>query len=275
MSRCPTRKEVISKVSDTIFSGRVLNNSHRGDVVEMMVAMALGAEWCFVGLGWHPWDLQRGAGDDRVRIQVKQSAALQLWGPTKVPTVSLNWSARPPSYFRRDNPDELIEAEGWFCELFVVGIHSEKDAAIADQCDPQQWRFSVIPTPDLKEGAKSITVNRIIARWPPVEWGQLKQSVDKAVRVLALAQYEFWQWDDHGLIRCKRDGNGGAYPEVWRGNRWETGTAYAVDAITGMGEDPYSCGECAEPLSIEQAQEYAAANQVDLLGPNQSKKNSR
>ena len=41
----------------------------------MMVLAALGGEWRFVGLGWHPWDLQRGQGEDRVRIQVKPSAA--------------------------------------------------------------------------------------------------------------------------------------------------------------------------------------------------------
>ena len=181
MPEYPSRTEVISKVAETMFGGRILNNSHRGDLVEMMVAMALGSDWRFVGLGWHPWDLQLGNDSNRVRIQIKQSAALQLWGPTKTQAVSLNWSARPPSYFRRDNPLEPIEPEGWFCELFVVGIHLEKDPNIADQCDPRQWLFSIIPARELEEGAKSMGLKKVIENWPPVEWGLLQQSVDAEV----------------------------------------------------------------------------------------------
>jgi hypothetical protein len=41
-----------------------------------------------------------------------------------------------------------------------------------------------------------------------------------------------------------------------------------MDAITGMGEDPWSCGEWADSLTTSQAEEYARANQVDLYGPN-------
>jgi len=184
MSEYPSRTEVISKVAETMFGGRILNNSHRGDLVEMMVAMALGADWRFVGLGWHPWDLQLGNDCNRVRIQIKQSAALQLWGPTKKPLVSLNWSSRPPSYFQRDNPGELIESEGWFCELFVVGIHPQLDPSTVDQCDPRQWLFSVIPSKELKEGAKSIVLKKVVEKWPPVEWGLLKRAVDTEVRRL-------------------------------------------------------------------------------------------
>jgi hypothetical protein len=56
MIQYPTRDEVIKSVADTLYSSSILNNSHRGDVVEMMVLAALGSEWKFVGLGWHPWN---------------------------------------------------------------------------------------------------------------------------------------------------------------------------------------------------------------------------
>ena len=168
-----------------MFGGRILNNSHRGDLVEMMVAMALGPDWQFVGLGWHPWDFQRGWGEDRIRIQVKQSAALQLWGPTKSPIVSLNWSSSPPSYFEEYNPGEQIESEGYFCEIFVIGIHPVKDAEVADQCDPKQWLFSVIPAKALKAGSQSIGLRRIIDTWPPVVWGSLKSVVSAELQRLA------------------------------------------------------------------------------------------
>ncbi len=180
MRKYPNRDEIIAKVSETIYSETVLNNSHRGDVVEMMVLAALGNEWRFVGLGWHPWDLQRGSGKDRVRIQVKQSAAMQLWGPTVKQVLSLNWSDNPPSYFERDNPGESIEQEGWFCEIFVFGVHQETDPNKVDQVDSRQWQFLVIPTCDLKKGAKSISLTKALRAWTLCAWHELSDEVDKA-----------------------------------------------------------------------------------------------
>ena len=84
------------------------------DSDQKWVLDALGPDWRFVGLGWHPWDLQRGSGETRVRIQVKQCALLQLWGATKQPAFQFSWSTRPPSYFERDNP-------GWTMELVNAG----------------------------------------------------------------------------------------------------------------------------------------------------------
>jgi len=173
----PSRDHIIQSISDNMYSGRVLNNSHRGDVVEMMVLSALQPEWKFVGLGWHPWDLQRGTHDDRVRIQVKQSAALQLWGPTKRPAISFGWSKKAPGYFVRDNPGERIESEGWFCEIFVVGIHSGTDPQTVDQVDPEQWRFLVIPATDLKKGTNSMVLTKAIDKWNPVGWQDISETV--------------------------------------------------------------------------------------------------
>ena len=120
-STTPDRSEMIQMVAKQMYSGRILNNAHRGDVVEMMVLAALGPEWKHVGLGWHPWDLQRGHGPSRVRVQVKQTAAVQLWGDTVSRVLRFGWKPNPPSYFERDNPREDIESAGWFCELFVFG----------------------------------------------------------------------------------------------------------------------------------------------------------
>ena len=104
----PTKDEHKAHINDLLISevygGPILNNSHRGDIVEMMVWDALGPDWRFVGLGWHPWDLQRGTGPERIRIQIKQCALLQLWGKTKAPTFQFSWSKNAPEYFQRDNP---------------------------------------------------------------------------------------------------------------------------------------------------------------------------
>jgi len=123
-----------------------------------LVLASLGSDWEMVSLGWHPWDLQYKSGTHRVRIQVKQCAALQLWGPTKKLSIHFGWKTKAPDYFERDNPNESIESEGWFCELFVVGLHLENDNS-ADQVDPKQREFLVIPTTDLKTGQNSMVKN--------------------------------------------------------------------------------------------------------------------
>lgn len=158
----PTRDRIIQMVAASIFTPRVLNNSHRGDVVEMMVLAALGPEWRFVGLGWHPWDLQRGTGASRIRIQVKQSAALQLWGATKRPSITFGWSKKAPSYFARDNPGEEIELEGWFCDVFVIGVHQDDDQDTVDQVDPRQWGFLVLAKVDLPARCNSMTLTKAL-----------------------------------------------------------------------------------------------------------------
>src|SRR5262249_20832865 len=153
---------------ERLYSHRILSNSHRGDFVEMMVLDALGPEWRHVGLGWNLWDLQRGTEKSRARIQVKQCAARQLWGKTKRMTFQFPWSADVPAYIHRDFPSEAIEKDGWFCELFVVGVHLVEDEALCDQTDPTQWQFMVVPSRELHRGQSSMTLSKAMERWPLV-----------------------------------------------------------------------------------------------------------
>ena len=183
----PDRDEIIALVAQHMYSGRVLNNAHRGDLVEMMVLAALGPEWRFVGLGWHPWDLQRGIGDSRARIQVKQCAALQLWGETRKQTISFGWSDAPPSYFKKYNPAEEIESEGWFCEVFIIGVHQGTDPNRVDQADPTQWGFLVIPTCDLAARTSSIVLTKALGRWPLVSWEDLPRAVNEPLKRMGCA----------------------------------------------------------------------------------------
>ena len=177
----PSRSDIIKKVADRMYVGRVINNTHRGDVVEMMVLLALGEGWEHVGLGWHSWDLQRGKDATRQRIQVKQTAALQLWDKTVSQSLSFGWKPNPPSDFHRYNPGEAIEDEGWFCELFVFGVHDETDKGVVDQADPSQWRFLVVPTSDLAPRTKTMGLAKAQARWKSVDWSGLRQAVEDAL----------------------------------------------------------------------------------------------
>lgn len=176
----PNRDQLIDMVTQAMYSSKILNNAHRGDVVEVMVQHALGPEWRLVSLGWHPWDIQKGEGSERIRLQVRQLALQQLWGFTKAPVLKFGWKKRPPSYFARDNSNEAIEPEGWFCEIFVIGLHLVREPEEVDQLDPKQWQFLVIPTSDLKPEQDSMVLKRALSKWRPVRWSELAKTVSQA-----------------------------------------------------------------------------------------------
>jgi len=81
-------------------------------------------------------------------------------------------------------------------------------------------------------------------------------------------EYEFWMATGHGIVRRRWKSGIPFHPEVWRDDRWHQGSPYVMDAIIGMGEDPYSCGEWADPWTFEQAAQYASENDIDLFADN-------
>lgn len=205
MDKTQLQTELKRLIFENLYKGPIINNAHRGDVVEMMVLLALGSEWRSVGLGWNMWDLQRGLGSQRIRIQVKQSAARQLWGETDERTpCKLIWKTKCPKYAPKYNLTEHYEEKGWFCELIVIGIHDEVDTNQCDQMDIDQWKFMVVPTASLESGisleinfhrarakrpsamSKNGTTLKIfrdeaIAKWPLVSWEKLKAKVESLV----------------------------------------------------------------------------------------------
>jgi len=78
-------------------------------------------------------------------------------------------------------------------------------------------------------------------------------------------RFEFWFRDGHRIMRRRVAAGLLEHPEVWNGWRWVRGSPYDLDAITGMGEDPWRRGECAERWDLNQAREYAAAHRIDLF----------
>jgi hypothetical protein len=76
--------------------------------------------------------------------------------------------------------------------------------------------------------------------------------------------FRFWFSENRGIVRQRRGPGLLWHPEVWRGQRWVTGSPYVMDAITGMGEDVWSCGESAVEWSPAQAERYAADHGIDL-----------
>lgn len=76
-------------------------------------------------------------------------------------------------------------------------------------------------------------------------------------------QYKFWISQRHGLIR-QSQGQPSNRPEVWHETGWVPGSPYVTDAISGMGEDFWSCGEWADECDQALAEQYANEHGIDL-----------
>lgn len=146
-----TADQISARVRREFLERPIMDNALRGYWCEAMVAEALGPECRIVSDGWNPWDLQvgpdGGSFPERIRLQVKNSAARQTWhGADDAPSASsftMTWRA-PPFYLARDNAAVPCEDEGFLCEMFVL-CHHPVSGANADQRDPRQWNVYLVP----------------------------------------------------------------------------------------------------------------------------------
>ncbi|SEW22802.1 hypothetical protein SAMN05444851_2297 [Aliiroseovarius sediminilitoris] len=145
-------QQIQNRLNDHLFKDRILDNSFRGFWCEAMVAQALGQRCAIVGDGWFPWDLQIGPltanFPDRVRVQVKNTARLQPWnlhdGIQSKASFNLTYRNLPKS-LRFEERGIPCESRGFLCDAFILCEHPENDPRRANQKDPSQWRFYVLP----------------------------------------------------------------------------------------------------------------------------------
>jgi hypothetical protein len=70
--------------------------------------------------------------------------------------------------------------------------------------------------------------------------------------------YRYHRWRDTVLRERQIHDVEALTPHGW------SYTPYALDALTGMGEDPYSCGEWCDPISDAEAAAIARAKGLAL-----------
>ena len=159
---------------------KILDNAIRGHYIEALVwaqlrsnAATCGSNgWINAGVGWGPWDLQRGRHDagTRVRVQVKIKADVQLWVPRvgQPAQYSLGWNENdPPSYFEKDFDPSLFGSieppPSCRCDIFLFGWHGirpgQSERRVKDQSNPNEYDFFIASTSDLAPGAKTLRVN--------------------------------------------------------------------------------------------------------------------
>ncbi len=134
------------------FDRRIMSNDGRGRYVEMAIAAHLGEPYALVGGEWSGWDIEKRGRC--LRIQVKQSAALQPWTGRITAKGNVKPSAgvfdvAPATGFFDEFGLRKAKIPGRHAEIHIFAWHPETDETIVDHRDLGQWRFYVVPTATL------------------------------------------------------------------------------------------------------------------------------
>lgn len=133
-----TAATIRAMVCQKAFGRSLIANNMRGLVAEALVASVLESEWRWCSDDWYGWDFDRADG---LKLEVKQSAALQTWKlqDGRASACRYDIKARQGRY---DGAD-WYPGKGRNADLFVMAHHFVADDT-ADHRAPEQWRFFVI-----------------------------------------------------------------------------------------------------------------------------------
>ncbi|MEO6199470.1 MAG: hypothetical protein ABIO68_06005 [Sphingomicrobium sp.] len=169
----------VTRLAQRCFGKPIIRNALRGELVEEIVAMALEPEWMLCAGDWAAFDLKQANGP--LRIQVKQSAALQSWSKA---------DARPPKPCfsisqktgRWEDGDRWVEEVSRNAEIYIFGWHDRADEG-ADHREPDQWQFFVVPERDMP-AQKSLSLSTLRKLAGPVTFGELAQRVSDVSKTI-------------------------------------------------------------------------------------------
>lgn len=169
-----TKNSAVAKTTEALFGQPLVTNVYRGILVEAMIAEALQGSWTWVSRDWAPHDFENGEG---VRLEVKQSAAVQSWGtkPGAIPRPSFDIARRKLMWCENE--------QGWTKEatrpeIYVFAYHSVLDRVIADHRDPMQWEFYAVGETDLPQ-TKRISLRQVQLRATATRIDILAEAVAK------------------------------------------------------------------------------------------------
>ena len=132
------------------YDRRIMNNISRGDYVECMIAIALGADWQLTWAkdwDWAAWDCEHLSSG--VSLQIKQAAARQTWQKGQTP------ARRSPAFDispRRGywtEGGQWVDSPGRHAEVYIFAWHGRDDAdadqTIHDSGVSLSWRSGTFP----------------------------------------------------------------------------------------------------------------------------------
>jgi hypothetical protein len=147
--------DVLAILARQLFDRKLISNNVRPLYVEQMIASLLGDGWKVVGSDWGGYDIE---GPNKLKIEVKQSAARQTWsdreslkkkGVDRFTKGSFDVALRP-SRFEQGGMIRL-KNEGRPANVYIFAWHGVTDEKTADHRDVSQWHFYVVPTRTLDE----------------------------------------------------------------------------------------------------------------------------
>ena len=138
------RGAILDRLFRRLYGSPLIQNNHRGELVEEIVAAALEPNWRLCAGDWASHDLEQITS--RLRIQVKQSAARQTWHTSVSKQSPARFSIATKS--GRYEGSDFISEPGRNAEIYIFAWHEHVHDS-ADQADPAQWQFFVIAEKDL------------------------------------------------------------------------------------------------------------------------------
>src|SRR4051812_26326088 len=80
----PTADDIRTKAAAMAYGKRLIENSYRGLIAEIIIGEALGQAWRHCSGDWRSWDFEHRTSP--CKLEVKQSAARQTWEPPTKPS---------------------------------------------------------------------------------------------------------------------------------------------------------------------------------------------
>lgn len=181
--------EIVGQLVERFYQKPLIENVYRSDYMEHLIAQALGEDWSLTP-AWKSWDLEHRR--TQMRLEVKQSAALQTWTEPPIPKDRPRrprFDIAPRSgYYRNGGTDWVETLPRRQAHLYVFAWHPENDAAAADHRCPAQWRFYVVPEHRLRRRQKSIGLRTLVRLTKPCGYDELAGDVDAvAVKLFSRA----------------------------------------------------------------------------------------
>ncbi len=140
----------------------IMNNTHRGVYVQLLVLDTLGEGWRAHGDPWLSWDIEHADG---TKVEVKQSAACQGWHDGTQRSLA---AARKKARFGIAKGSRAWTQEaGWIepadrlADIYVFAWHPEVDIGLANHRHHAEWRFYVVRSDALPDGQKSIGLSGV------------------------------------------------------------------------------------------------------------------
>lgn len=158
----------------------LVSNATRGILAEFIVARALGVRTSNEIRGdWDTYDLDTPEG---IKVEVKSSAYVQSWGQKAFSNPSFRIGK---TYGYDPRTGEYTKDRRRWADVYVFALLKHREKLTINPLDLDQWAFHAISASildEVKEDAKSISLNAVAELADAVAFDDLKTAVARAAR---------------------------------------------------------------------------------------------